>query len=71
MDEEYAERIAFWLVESIRYKYEPAKEIEEITQLIKKVTKQTYRFREESTPYAVLSQLKKELDSDRKSLLAF
>jgi len=65
VDEEYAERIAFQLVESIRYKYELSEKIEETMQLIKEITKRTHRFREGSISHAVLSQLKKELDSNR------
>ncbi len=70
-DEEYIKRIALWLIESIRYKYEPSERIEETAQLIKEVTRRTSGFAEGSTLHAVLSQLKKKLDPDRESKRTF
>ena len=66
-DEEYAKRIALWFIENIKYKYEPSESIEETAQLIKEVVRWMNGFAEGSTLHAVLSQLKKELDPDRKS----
>src|SRR6266540_2972793 len=57
-DEDLAERLSLKLVESIRYHYSPKEPVVETARIIQEVIKETTRFVEGSTPYAVLTEIK-------------
>src|SRR6266545_3959248 len=57
-DEDLAERLSLKLVESIHYHYSPEKPVAETARIIWKVITETTGFAEESTPHAVLIEIK-------------
>ncbi len=64
-DEDLAERLLIKLVESICYHYLPKEPVAETARVIREVIKETIRFAEGSTPYAVLTEIKRRNDKER------
>ncbi len=70
-DEDLAERLSLKLVESVRYHYSPTQPVVETTQIIREVITKTTGFAEGSTPYAVLTEIKRRESKERASTSLF